>query len=260
MSEDTDYTKVAELIRSADSILFLTGAGISMDSGLPTYRGIGGLYEGKVTEDGMSIEEALSATMMKSRPEVTWKYLWQIAEVTRNAQPNRGHEIIGDWIRNKPDSWVMTQNVDGLHSEANPHNVVEVHGRASNLYCTNCGDEQNGEQLLFESEQYKAPEVPLCPECQGIMRPDVVLFEEMLSDKTMDALGNLSFTQISLVMTIGTSSLFPYITAPVELAAELGIPTVEINPKETSVSNVCKYIFRDPCSTVLERLDKLAST
>ncbi|MFM7564632.1 MAG: Sir2 family NAD-dependent protein deacetylase, partial [Planctomycetota bacterium] len=84
--------EAAELINSADSIFFITGAGISADSGLPTYRGVGGLYDGRKTVDGVSIEEALSAGMFRSRPEITWKYMGEIEASARSKTYNRGHE------------------------------------------------------------------------------------------------------------------------------------------------------------------------
>lgn len=98
----------AGLMEEARRILFLTGAGISVDSGLPTYRGVGGLYEGRVTEEGVTIEEALSGMMMARRPEVTWKYLWEVAEGCRGARPNRAHEVIAQIEARKPGTWVIT--------------------------------------------------------------------------------------------------------------------------------------------------------
>lgn len=257
-AEDPAFEEVAGLIRESDSILFITGAGISTDSGLPTYRGIGGLYENKVTDHGIPIEQALSATMMAREPAITWRYLWEIAEATRGARPNRSHEIIGQWVAEKPGSWVLTQNVDGLHAAINPHHLIEVHGRARNLYCTGCGVSEDGEKLLFESGKVQAPAVPVCQQCGDRLRPDVVLFEEFLSDRSLEQLGELENAGIELVFSIGTSSLFPYIAGPVHLASEFGIPCIEINPEETIISSLFDYRFDSGCTETLERLDTLA--
>src|SRR6516162_207500 len=85
---------VVELLRAARSLLFITGAGLSADSGLPTYRGIGGLYDGRDAEENLPIETLLSGQMFSTRPELTWKYLMQVEQACRAARPNRGHEII----------------------------------------------------------------------------------------------------------------------------------------------------------------------
>ena len=260
MDSDGKFEAVAKLVNESERILFITGAGISTDSGLPTYRGIGGLYEGRDTEDGIPIEEALSHSMMSSSPQVTWKYLWQIAEVSRGSKPNRGHEIIAQWMRKKPGSWILTQNVDGLHVAAfDSENVIEVHGRAENLYCMDCGKTESGEEVLFHSGRVKQPDPPICRECDGMLRPDVVLFGEFLSDKSLDQMSQLQSAGIDLVVSIGTSSLFPYITGPVELAHEFGIPCAEINPEETTVSRLCDYRLKETCTVALEEIAKRIS-
>ena len=248
---------VSNLVRNSETILFITGAGVSTESGLPTYRGIGGLYEGNATEDAVAIEEALSGAMFRRRPEITWKYLWEIAEATRGARPNRAHEVIGKWVKEKPDSWILTQNVDGLHAEAGEHHLIEIHGRAGRIFCPNCGTEEKGEELLFRSGRVEKPAAPSCGECESVMRPEVVLFGELLPKEALRQMEALQHAGIDLVMSIGTSSQFPYITAPVELASQSGIPCVEINPEETSVSRKCDFRLRAGCGEVLAALDQL---
>ena len=108
----------AKHLTSAQSVLFVTGAGISADSGLPTYRGIGGLYEGKGTHDGITIEEALSGAMLRQDPELTWRYLHEIERACRGAAPNRAHDVLALFEKRFARTWVLTQNVDGLHRRA----------------------------------------------------------------------------------------------------------------------------------------------
>ena len=110
--------QVATLCRDARSILFVTGAGISADSGLPTYRGIGGLYDDSHTEDGIPIEVALSGQMMAERPDITWKHLAEIESNCRGAGPNLAHRAIARFEAEKARVLVFTQNVDGLHHKA----------------------------------------------------------------------------------------------------------------------------------------------
>ena len=105
----------AELLAPAQHILFVTGAGISADSGLPTYRGVGGLYDDADTEDGLPIEVCLSGSMFRRDPARTWKYIREIERACRGARPNPAHELIAELERERERVWVLTQNVDGLH-------------------------------------------------------------------------------------------------------------------------------------------------
>ena len=139
MTDPETLDEVAALCRQAERILFVTGAGMSADSGLPTYRGIGGLYHDRHTDEGVPIEVALSGAMLMSRPELTWKYLAEIEAACRGAQPNAGHMAIAELERRKPRVMVLTQNVDGLHRAAGSHNLVEIHGNLHHLLCTECG-------------------------------------------------------------------------------------------------------------------------
>ena len=117
-----EIERVASFLRSASSVLFVTGAGISADSGLPTYRGIGGLYEGAETPEGIPIEEALSGYMMRKNPALTWKYIQQIEAASRGASFNRAHSVLAEAERRFERVWVLTQNVDGLHRMAGSKN------------------------------------------------------------------------------------------------------------------------------------------
>ena len=136
---DQSFSEIAGVLKSASRVLFVTGAGVSADSGLPTYRGVGGLYEDQATADGMPIEQALSGDMFARRPEVTWKYLWQIGQACLSARPNRAHEVIAMMQRSQLEVWVLTQNIDGLHRAAGTSHLVEVHGNMFDLGCTDCG-------------------------------------------------------------------------------------------------------------------------
>ena len=120
--------EIADLIAQSQRILFITGAGLSAESGLPTYRGIGGLYDEANTEEDIPIEVALSGGMLKQRPEITWKYLLQVADACRGAGHNIGHELIAKIQEIKPDSWVLTQNIDGFHRSAGSNQLIEIHG------------------------------------------------------------------------------------------------------------------------------------
>ncbi|HPM81943.1 MAG TPA: Sir2 family NAD-dependent protein deacetylase, partial [Candidatus Anammoximicrobium sp.] len=106
-----EVDRVVDLLGDCRSLLFITGAGISADSGLPTYRGIGGLYDVDLTEDGLAIEDILSGPMIRQDPELTWKYLIQIARAARGSRYNRGHEVIAEMEQHFERVWTLTQNV-----------------------------------------------------------------------------------------------------------------------------------------------------
>jgi len=227
--------EVAGQLASARRILFITGAGISADSGLPTYRGIGGLYEGSLTEDGYRIEDALSGEMLRRRPEITWKYLAQIEANCRGAGPNAAHAAIARLEEAFASVLVFTQNIDGLHQAAGSRNVIEIHGDLHRLLCTACGQQERISSL----ENREIP--PRCPQCRSFMRPEVVLFGEALPREALERFYDEMEAGFDLVFSVGTTSVFPYIAQPVVWAARAGIPTVEINPGETVVSDYVAY-------------------
>lgn len=240
--------EVALLLARAERPLFITGAGISADSGLPTYRGIGGLYEGRLTEESVPIEEALSGGMLRERPEVTWRYLHEIGRACREGRPNRGHAVIAEVEALKPGTWVLTQNVDGLHRAAGSRNLIEIHGRMDTLSCGRCF------HRIEVDESLRDVCVPRCPRCDGVLRPDAVLFGEALPSEAVERLEAELVRGFDLVFSVGTSSLFPYIAEPVLQAARRGVPTVEINPSETVVSDLVEFRIAGRAAPVLDAL------
>ncbi len=243
-----EITDVANLLRRHDRILFITGAGLSADSGLPTYRGIGGLYHDRNTEEDIPIEVALSGDMLLTRPEVTWKYLREIEHTCRGGKPNRGHKVIAEIEAEKSGAWVLTQNVDGFHRAAGSRNLIEIHGRISSLYCIDC------DYYRAVDDYQDIDDVPRCPDCEGLIRPNVVLFGEMLPEDSLVVLIDQLQRGFDLVFSIGTSSIFPYITQPILDAHRLGIPTVEINPGTTDISHVVDYKFTTGAADTLHQL------
>ena len=224
--------KIARLLKQSESILFITGAGVSADSGLPTYRGISGLYNDKTTEEGIPIEMALAGEMLESRPAVTWKYLSQIEQRCRCARFNRAHEVIAQMEKKFPRVWVLTQNIDGFHHQAGSRNVIDIHGDMHNLLCQNCGWRLTVEDF----SQIKIP--PICPRCSRIARPDVVFFGEQLPHQKLQILFAELQKGFDLYFSVGTTSVFPYIQEPILQAKALGRPTIEINPARTDVSHL----------------------
>jgi NAD-dependent deacetylase len=235
MNQQPSIAEIAELVDKSQRILFITGAGISADSGLPTYRGIGGLYDGSDTEDEVSIEQALSGDMLHRRPELTWKYLLQVERACRGAGYNLAHKLIAEIERIKPQSWVLTQNIDGFHRAAGTQQLIEIHGKVGELRCLKCHYEQ------FMEDYSHIDTVPYCPRCHGVMRPNVVLFGEMLPDSAVQDLHREMMRGFDLVFSIGTTSVFPYISQPVFEARRWNAKVIEVNPGFTEVSAFVNY-------------------
>jgi NAD-dependent deacetylase len=233
-----EIDRAVEVLRGVQDILFVTGAGISADSGLPTYRGIGGLYNDVDTPEGIPIEVALSGEMMRSNPALTWKYIHQIESVCRGATHNRAHEVLALMEERFGRVWVLTQNVDGLHRRAGSKNIIDIHGDVHDLLCMECSYKRTVTDFSGLEPN------PLCPDCGGHIRPDVVLFGELLPLNKVAVMERELSRGFDVVFSVGTSSVFPYIAGPVVEAKQRGRPTVEINPAETAVSNVVDIKLR----------------
>jgi NAD-dependent deacetylase len=227
---------LVRILRKSRSILFITGAGISAESGIPTYRGIGGLYNVDTTEDGVAIEEALSVSMLADNPALTWKYLTKIGLAVQGAKYNRAHEVIAEMEMQFHRVWTLTQNVDGFHRDAGCKNLIEAHGHMRTLSCTKCS-------FTVNSKSFKVIETPpKCPRCGSLIRPDVVLFGELIDGGPgIEYLQSELEKGFDIVFSVGTTSVFPYIQAPIYMAKSAGNVTVEINPSETTISHVVDY-------------------
>jgi NAD-dependent deacetylase len=239
---------VAAILVKAKRALFITGAGISADSGLPTYRGVGGLYDAGKTEGGVPIETLLSGTMLRDRPELTWKYLRTIERACRGAEPNRGHQILAELERRIERVVIFTQNVDGFHRAAGSKHVIEIHGDLHDLRCTRCTWNQR------VADYGKLDALPRCPSCDGVLRPGVVLFGEPLPHAPFNQFEDELAKGFDVVFSIGTSALFPYIARPVLVAKSEGIPTVEINPGKTDLSDVVDIRIKATALTALKAI------
>jgi NAD-dependent deacetylase len=240
--------RVAQWLAASRSILFITGAGISADSGLPTFRGPGGLRTLDASEDAMPIERALAGDIMSDYPELTWKYLWRMEQAWRRTRHNRAHEVIAQMERHFERVWTLTQNVDGFHRLAGASNVIDLHGDLRNLRCTRCRHRQR----VPDYSGLTLP--PQCPHCGAVLRPDIVLFGETLPVEKLLLLFLELDRGFDMVFSVGTSSVFPYVAEPVRLAALRGRPTVEINPADTEVSGLVDLRLRMRAAPALDAI------
>lgn len=242
--------RLASAFAAAQRILIITGAGLSADSGLPTYRGLGGLYNGH-TEEGVPVEVALSGETLRHDPALCWKYLAQLGTACLAAQPNAGHRAIAELQALKPECWVLTQNIDGYHRQAGSPagRVIEIHGELAPLRCQRCGGVDEG---LVERLQQPLP--PLCSDCGGVLRPPVTLFGERLPEESVGRLYTQLENGFDLVISVGTSASFPYIVEPLLRARQSGGVTAEVNLSQSEVSDLVDFRLEERALDVFPEL------
>ncbi|MCP8464299.1 NAD-dependent protein deacylase [Pseudomonas sp. ZM23] len=242
--------RTGAVLARSERILVITGAGLSADSGMPTYRGLGGLYNGRTVE-GVPIESALSGPMLRDQPGLCWKYLAELGRACLGARPNAGHDAIAELQRRKPQCWVLTQNIDGFHRQAGSpaQRLIEIHGELAPLYCQSCGQESAG-----LAEHLSRPLPPKCARCAGVLRPPVVLFEEMLPEAAIDTLYTELRKGFDAVLLVGTTASFPYIIEPVLRTKAAGGFTAEVNPGLTDLSPVVEERMVGRALDILPRL------
>ena len=189
-------------MESAHRVLVITGAGMSADSGVPTYRGVGGLYEGAGTEDGIPIERALSGEMLLTNPELCWKYIAQIEKGCRGAQPNAGHYALAALEHSGRDCWILTRMWMAFIRRGS-QKVMSIHGDVHQLECTAC-------RYAVRVPDYAALTLPpSCPECGHLVRPRVVLFGEPLPYGVVHQLHTQLALGFDLILSIGTTMRVP---------------------------------------------------
>lgn len=242
--------RVAGALQEADRILVITGAGLSVDSGLPTYRGVGGLYNGS-TEEGLSIETALSGSVLQRDPALCWKYLAEIGRACLAGRPSAGHLAIASLQQQKPECWVLTQNVDGYHVAAGSPRarVIELHGTLAPLYCVDC--HAHGEALAAVLTRQLPPR---CDSCGGVLRPPVVLFEERLPEAALGVWRAQLARGFDAVITVGTSASFAYIIEPLLQARAAGGFACQIDPVDSELSLLVDVHLQAGASDVLPQL------
>ena len=230
------------IIKEAKRIVFFGGAGVSKGSGIPDFRGTGGLYtQGGYSE---SPEEMLSSTYLKRCPEKFFAY-YKNNMLYPDAKPNAAHLTLAKWEREGKLTSVITQNVDGLHQMAGSKNVIELHGSVLRNYCVSCGESHPLSHVL-ESEG-----VPRCRVCGAVVRPDVVLYGENLDGAAfMQAQSDIAEAD---VLIVGGTSLTVYPAAGL-VQYFRGEHFIIINQTPTPYDSYAEYIIREPIEKVLEGL------
>ncbi len=223
MSELPIPPELIDRLRCARRVAVLTGAGISAESGVPTFReaqtGLWARY---------NPEELATPDAFQRNPKLVWEWYTCRQQRVRQAEPNAGHRALVEMEQRIAEFTLITQNVDGLHRRAGSHQILELHG---NLFRAKCFSEDRPVESWPDSEEIP----PRCPRCGGLLRPDVVWFGEMLPAATLRAAEHAAATA-ELFFSIGTSALV-YPAADLPFAAlNAGATVVEINPQPTPLS------------------------
>lgn len=224
----------------ARNVLVLTGAGVSAESGVPTFRGGGQTTVWK----GMPFDVISSGAMLEKDLPVVWDWFNYRRGVLRTLKPNAAHEAIARWQDQFEQFTLITQNVDGLHVAAGSRNVIELHGSVWRARCLRCDTRAD----LREHDHIEG--VPSCVECGSPMRPDVVLFGEMLPSGAFESAAVQAET-CDLCFVIGTSAVvYPAASIP-EIAHGAGAYVVEVNPEATPLSHICDEVVTGKAGEIL---------
>ena len=238
------YEELRERLRRARRVFVLTGAGVSAESGVPTFRGGGNSAVWK----SLPFDVISSARMVEQDLRAVWEWFDYRRGVLQHCQPNPAHATLARWQSTFPQFTLVTQNVDGLHTIAGSRDVLELHGNVWRALCLSCA----GREDIGEKDDGVRP--PVCRACGGLMRPDVVLFGEMLPLDVF-SLAARRATECDVCLVVGTSAIvYPAADLPVT-ARRAGAYLVEVNPEATSLSEICHATLRGPAGVVLPRLD-----
>jgi NAD-dependent deacetylase len=230
---------LVERLRAAKSVLALTGSGISAESGLPTFRGVGGLWRTH------RVEELASPEVFARNPELVWTWYNERKAAHATAQPNAGHLALARLETLVPDFTLTTQNVDSLHLKAGSRNVLELHGNLREARCTNCDFRRP-----FDAEGLALDEIRHA--CGGMLRPDIVWFGESLPQAAWRAAEDAA-SRADVILVIGTSAVV-YPAAALATHYNDRAYIAEINPEETAISDRVDCVLRGPAAQVLPEI------
>ena len=235
----------ADRLRSARRITALTGAGVSAASGIPTFRGVDGLWK-NFRAESLATPEAFAAD-----PRLVWEWYDWRRQMIANARPNAAHDVLARWTRERPGFTLITQNVDGLHERAGAERLVRLHGSIWHVRCSRACVEGRADWLDTTSPQPHLP--PLCPHCGAAVRPGVVWFGESLNPRVVAAATGAA--RCDVFLTIGTSALVYPAAGLVHQAKQHGAFTIEINIDDTGASDVVDLALKGKAEEMLPALD-----
>jgi NAD-dependent deacetylase len=235
--------EIVEFLAGAGRVAVLTGAGISAESGVPTFRGKDGLWK-QYKAETLATPEAFERD-----PKLVWEwYDWRRGLIAP-VEPNAGHRVIAGWESLFGEMAVITQNVDGLHAKAGSQNVVELHGNIWKLRCTREG-------TVEEVRDNPLPHIPpVCPNCGSLFRPHIVWFGESLDPVVLDRAYDLS-QSCQVMFVIGTSAVVHPAASLPYAAARAGAKIVEVNLEPTPLTPHANFFFPGKAGEILPVLDR----
>jgi NAD-dependent deacetylase len=234
--------RAAKDILNSQKTIALTGAGISVESGIPDFRSAGGLWS------KYDPEEYAHISAFQSDPKKVWQMIKEMMELVLGAEPNPAHSALAELEQMGLLSSVITQNVDGLHQRAGNIKVIEFHGSNQWLVCLQCGYRQEAASFSFENIP------PRCPQCSFILKPDVVFFGEPIPGEAQDRAFEEART-CDVVLVVGTSAVvYPAAGIPT-LAKQNGATVIEINTEPTALTGfISDYLIQGPAGTILPKI------
>lgn len=230
----------ARLLIAADSVCVSTGAGMSKESGIDTFRDEDGLWS------KFNPEELATPQAFRRDPVKVWAWYRERRQKLAQIAPHDGHRVLAEWETRVKDFTLITQNIDGLHHRAGSRNVIELHGRLDVVRCTFC--DYNVQTLDDLGED------PSCPLCAKRLRPGVVWFNEALPEGALEA-AFLAAQRCRVFAVIGTSGVVQPAASLADAARAYGAHVIEINPNPTELSYLANVCIRDGCQRALVEID-----
>ena len=248
-----DRQRARDLLRAASHIVVLTGAGVSAESGVPTFRGVGGLWNQFRPED-LATPEAFARD-----PRLVWEWYAMRRDTVIACEPNAAHHAMASFALRRGSMTIVTQNVDGLHArvarteagsgDASAAMPLELHGSILRDRCSEC--DARSEPIAVDASSVAT--LPRCAHCGGLLRPDVVWFGEMLDHDVLSA-AEAAAARADVCLVVGTSALvYPAAALPLR-TRERGGAIIEVNPEETPMSDVAEVSIRGSAAGVVPSL------
>ncbi|MDR3667229.1 MAG: NAD-dependent deacylase [Ignavibacteriaceae bacterium] len=229
-----------EKIKNAGHVVFFSGAGMSQESGIATFRGKDGIW------NKFKPEELANINGFMKNPDMVWEWYKYRHDIVRNAEPNQGHIAIAEFQKYLPKVTVITQNIDNLHKRAGSKNIFELHGNIERNYCMKC--------KTFYNEINEIPEVPKC-RCGGLIRPDVVWFGEYLPQDQFQG-AELAASNCDIFFVVGTSAVVYPAASLIYTAKDCGAIIFEINIEKTDISILARESFIGKAGNLLPMILK----
>ena len=223
-----------------EKVAVLTGAGISAESGIPTFRGAGGVWGDR------DVTRLATPEGFAQDPELVWKFYNWRRELLSKCTPNPAHLALAALEKAKPGFVLITQNVDGLHAQAGSRNILELHGNTWRTRCPSCG-------RLEEDRRTEVPYPPLCPDCGAMVRPDVVWFGESLDPEILDRSAR-ACRDCDVFLVVGTSAVVYPAASLTPLAKRSGAVVIEINLEPTPNTDQTDFSLIGPAGQIMPRL------